>query len=196
MAHRHHSADRHTPAATPARAIILIGLRASGKSTAGARAAAQLAWPFIDLDDRTAARLNAPTVSEAFSSAGEPAFRAAEAGALAELLHAPLAPAVVSLGGGTPTAPGAADLLRAAQARGDITIIYLRASVPTLKARLARTDIAARPPLTGAGTIDEVQAVFDARDPLYTSLASQVIDTDAMTTEAVMRELVAIARAQ
>src|SRR5215831_318416 len=105
--------------------IVLIGLRGSGKTTIGRALGAALALPFVDLDELTAKAMGARTVGEAFRSGGQAAFRAAEARALREALLK--RDQVLALGGGTPTAPGAADAMCAAQ-RGGARLIYLRAT--------------------------------------------------------------------
>lgn len=153
--------------------LALIGLRASGKSTVGALVAASVGRPFIDLDQRTLSLLGAPTVAHAWRDAGEHAFRAAEARALADALR--LGSAVLALGGGTPTAPGAADALRAARARNAARVIYLHAEPEALRARLAASP-GDRPSLTGKGTLEEIYDLSAARDPLYRSLADLVLD--------------------
>ncbi len=133
--------------------LILIGLRGSGKSTLARLLGEQLGTRAIDLDDRTAALLHAPSPGDAFRKAGQAAFRAAEARALSTALAEN--PKVLALGGGTPTAPGAADQLRlwAAAVPGLRKIVYLAASPQTLAARLADTDPASRPALLGAPTL-------------------------------------------
>jgi len=162
--------------------ILLMGLRASGKTTLGQILAARLGLAFVDLDDVTAARLGCVDVPEAWSRHGPEAFRHAEADALRDVLtHTGQ---IIALGGGTPTAPGAEAILRNAVAARTIHLIYLRATPGTLRARLMLTDTASRPSLTGGDVIDEVQRVFDARDPLYRSLASDVVQLDATTPEA------------
>lgn len=121
---------------------------------------------------------------------GPSAFRAAEAGALRQLLEPPPAgsPAgggalagVIALGGGTPTAPGVGELLRRHADARRIELVYLRATPATLRARLAGTNLDQRPSLTGAGVVDEVEVVFHQRDALYCELATLRLDTDAMT---------------
>lgn len=159
--------------------VILIGLRGCGKSTVGALLAQRLTKPLIDLDERTAARLGTPTAGDALRTHGEPAFRAAEAAALKDALAHDRA--VLALGGGTPTAPTAADTLRAARASDVARIIYLHAPPDTLRARLSATDTRTRPALTSAGVLNEVAALYAARDPLYRSLADLVIGIDAIT---------------
>lgn len=105
----------------------------SGKTTVGALLARQLAWRFVDLDERIekAAGLG---ISEIFQRLGESAFRQIEA----EQLRAALGRAsenkesiVLALGGGTYAQPGAADFLRAA----NIPVIWLDSPIDVLLAR-------------------------------------------------------------
>lgn len=159
--------------------IILIGLRASGKSTAAAIIAAQLGCPMIDLDHVVAQRANLPAAADLIARDGIDAFRIAESQALAAIMDE-TGTVVLALGGGTPTAPHAAGMLRAAARRG-IRIVYLRATPTTLRTRLAQTDLSSRPSLTGAGTLDEVKTLFDARDWLYQELASTIINVDDLS---------------
>lgn len=182
---------------------MLIGLRASGKTTVGALLARDLGLPFVDLDALTLEALNAAragaapsaTIADAWRRWGEPAFRHAESVALERALREPRA--VVALGGGTPTAPGAADALRAARRSGGALICYLRAEPSVLRARLSRAVVAGadaqRPSLTGAGAIEEVDAVFAARDPLYRALADAIVDASG-APEACARDIAALVR--
>ncbi|MDX2114317.1 MAG: shikimate kinase [Planctomycetota bacterium] len=163
----------HTP-----KALILIGLRASGKSTLARALAAAQQLPCADLDHLTAAELGHDSVRAAWAAVGEPAFRIAETRALARALETP-GDLVLALGGGTPTAPGAAELLRAARDAGHAVIVYLRCTPDELRRRLAAAGPAAladRPSLTGAAPLDEIESVFRARDSLYSSLASRTLE--------------------
>ncbi len=159
-----------------------MGLRASGKTTLGQALAAHLSRPFVDLDEVAAAMLGCVDVPEVWAMHGPAAFRGAEVGALRQILDAGAnPPAVIALGGGTPTAPGAGDLLREHARAGRIVLVYLRASPQTLRARLERTDLDERPSLTGEGVLDEVAGVFRQRDPLYRELATRLLETDGLT---------------
>ena len=100
---------------------------------------------------------------------------------------------VVALGGGTPTAPGAADLLRTARDARRAIIVYLTAEADTLRTRLAAGDMADRPSLTGADPRAEIEAVLARRDPLYRDLATEVIETDSMGVEEVAGALARLA---
>jgi shikimate kinase len=152
---------------------VLLGLRGAGKSTLGPMIASRAGVPVVDLDDRTREALGHATVADAWREAGEPAFRDAEARSLRAALAGPRC--VLALGGGTPTAPGAADALRTAAGARRITLTYLHALPDALRARLREGD-ANRPSLTGAGMLDEIDAVYRARDPLYRELATHIVD--------------------
>jgi shikimate kinase len=170
----------------PVPTIILLGLRASGKTTVGRLLAARLGRVFVDLDDRTAAALGAASAGAALARHGEAAFRLAEAGALGAALGE--GPMVLALGGGTPTAPGAEALLKRGREAGKIRVVYLRASASELRSRLAG-DATVRPSLTGRGTMDEVEELLAARDPLYRGLADVVIEAGEGGAEEVVRRV-------
>lgn len=167
--------------------IVLMGLRASGKTTVGQLLATRLTRPFVDLDDVTAARLGCVDVPEAWARHGPETFRAMEAEALREVLSN--LGQVVALGGGTPTAPGAGEILRIAVEKREIHLVYLRATPGTLGARLALTDLSSRPSLTGGGVIDEVERVFAARDSLYQTLAGVVVPVDGITESGTVKKV-------
>lgn len=170
--------------------LILIGLRASGKSTLGRLLAQDLGRDFVDLDDVVAARMNASGPGEAIGRDGIDAFRSAEAEALREVLEGK--DQIIAMGGGTPTAPGAAEVLRTSGAN----IVYLRGTPETLRDRLASSDNSDRPALVGDDVLSEVQALFDQRDGLYRELARSVIHIDGVREESVLRALIALDRAE
>jgi shikimate kinase len=113
--------------------LCLAGFMGSGKTTIGTLLARQLAWRFVDLDDRieTAAGLRIP---EIFERLGELAFRQIEAdqlratlGRVFELKES----IVLALGGGTYAQTGAPEFLRAA----NVPVIWLDSPVEVLLAR-------------------------------------------------------------
>lgn len=173
--------------------LLLIGLRGSGKSTLGRALARRLGREFVDLDDLTPKLLNAPTLAEAWTTRGEAAFRRAEVGALTELL-AHSTDRVIALGGGTPAAPGAPDLLHAQIIQGRILLVYLAAEPATLRARMEQSDNTHRPSLTGADPLIEIDAVHAKRDPLYRRIADEVLDTDDLTVDEAIEALAALAQ--
>jgi shikimate kinase len=105
----------------------------SGKTTVGTLLARQLAWRFVDLDERIeqSAGLAIPQIFERF---GEPAFRQIEAdqlraalGRAGELKEA----TVLALGGGTYAQPGCPEFLRNAGA----PVVWLDAPIELLLSR-------------------------------------------------------------
>jgi shikimate kinase len=113
--------------------LSLAGFMGSGKTTIGTLLARQLAWRFVDLDERIeeAAGLSIPQIFERF---GEPFFRQREA----DQLRAALGRAselkqgtVLALGGGTYAQSGCPEFLRSA----GVTVLWLDAPVEVLLAR-------------------------------------------------------------
>lgn len=154
--------------------VIIIGPRASGKTTIGRALALSLHRAFVDLDGETQrAFAECSSVSEAWSRYGEAAWRAAEREALARVIAK--SGQVIALGGGTPMISVAFDDLMHARAHGTAEIIYLQCDVATLRNRL-RHDGGDRPALRGSNPIDEVEQIVREREPVYTRLASVVID--------------------
>jgi len=105
----------------------------SGKTTVGTLLARQLAWRFVDLDERIelSAGLAIPQIFERF---GEPAFRQIEAdelraalGRAGELKEA----TVLALGGGTYAQPGCPEFLRNA----GTPVLWLDSPIELLLAR-------------------------------------------------------------
>lgn len=111
----------------------LAGFMGSGKTTIGTLLARQLAWRFVDLDDRIeeAAGLRIPQI---FERLGEPAFRQIEADQLRTALGRALEQKeslILALGGGTYAQVGAPEFLRAA----GVPVIWLDASIDILLTR-------------------------------------------------------------
>lgn len=105
----------------------------SGKTTVGTMLARQLAWRFVDLDDRIE-EASGLRISEFFERFGEPAFRTLEADQLRAVLGraAEMKESIVlALGGGTYAQQGAPEFLRAQ----GIPVIWLDASIESLLAR-------------------------------------------------------------
>lgn len=113
--------------------LCLAGFMGSGKTTVGSLLARQLAWRFVDLDDRIeeSAGLSIP---EIFERLGEPAFRQIEAGQLRAALGRASEHkegTVLALGGGTYAQPGCPEFLRAAGA----PVLWLDSPLELLLAR-------------------------------------------------------------
>jgi shikimate kinase len=105
----------------------------SGKTTIGTLLARQLAWRFVDLDDRIeeSAGLTIPQIFERF---GEPAFRQIEADQLRSALgraYELKEGTILALGGGTYAQPGCPEFLRAA----GVAVLWLDSPVELLLSR-------------------------------------------------------------
>ncbi len=143
----------------------------SGKSTVGALLARQLAWRFVDLDDRIeeAAALRIP---EIFERLGEAVFREMEAAQLRSVLGRAAEQReslVLALGGGTYAQPGAPEFLRVA----GVPVVWLDAPLETLLTRcLAMTG---RPMFRDEASF---RALYAQRLPSY-QLADYRVDGSA-----------------
>lgn len=91
--------------------VVLIGMRGSGKTFIGERAAAALGWSCIDADSYFE-KCHGTGVREFVHEHGWPAFRSAETEILQDLLTNKGNRYVISLGGGIVETPAARDLLK------------------------------------------------------------------------------------
>jgi shikimate kinase len=124
--------SRHRPQPRVA-VVCLAGFMGSGKTTVGTLLARQLAWRFVDLDDRIE-KTAGLRISEFFERHGEPAFRALEAEQLRTVLGRAAEtkePTILALGGGTYAQPGAPEFLRSQ----GIPVIWLDCPIEKLLAR-------------------------------------------------------------
>ena len=166
-------------ASESSRALCLIGLRCSGKTSVGAELARLRGWEFSDLD---AELLALARESAAFDSAGDvlarlglEVFRALESEVLVCALARP-GPMVLATGGGVVERESNRELLAGA------TCVWLRAEPEVLCARM-RADSTTRPPLietrTGADPLLEIEALLERRESWYRALATVAIDANA-----------------
>ncbi|MDA0295521.1 MAG: hypothetical protein O3A19_05615 [Planctomycetota bacterium] len=166
--------------------LILIGLRGSGKSTAGRATADLVSRPFIDLDDRTQA-VCGTDAKTCFEERGEIAWREAESSALRRAIDEPH-PSIIALGGGTPTAPNAEAMLQEARRKGLGRIVWLKDTPANLATRIV--DDQRRPALSGLEPTEEMQLMLERRGPIFSGLADAEIDIDNRPLSAVVAELV------
>lgn len=163
--------------------IILIGYRASGKTSAGRELARLLERPFFDSDRMVFAKTGR-TVREIVEAGGWQAFREVEKTVIAELSC--LDDAVIALGGGAVMDPDNAAMLAE---RG--RFVWLKADARLLALRMSgdRNGAAERPALTGAGAIAEIEEVLAARAPVYRDVAHIVVDTAGKEPSLIAREI-------
>ncbi|RPG14795.1 MAG: shikimate kinase [Phycisphaera sp. TMED9] len=168
--------------------LILIGLRGSGKSTAGRATADLVSRPFIDLDERTEAFCGSDATT-CFKERGEAAWRDAETAVL-QLALDETTPSIIALGGGTPTAPGAAAMLHDAREGGRIKIAWLNGTPANLAARIAGQP--GRPALTDLEPAEEMRMMLERRGPIFGELANARIEIDDRPRSAVVADLVSL----
>nr|OLB84109.1 MAG: hypothetical protein AUI12_14450 [Acidobacteria bacterium 13_2_20CM_2_57_6]PYT39349.1 MAG: shikimate kinase [Acidobacteriota bacterium]PYT43705.1 MAG: shikimate kinase [Acidobacteriota bacterium]PYT60948.1 MAG: shikimate kinase [Acidobacteriota bacterium] len=167
--------SRGTQARVPI--LCLAGFMGSGKTTIGTLLARQLAWHFVDLDDRIeeSAGLAIPQI---FERLGEPAFRQIEA----DQLRAALGRAtemkentVLALGGGTYAQPGCPEFLRAAGA----PVLWLDSPIEVLLSRCMT--MTGRPLFRDEASF---RALYAQRLPSY-HLADYRVDSSEEPTQVV-----------
>jgi shikimate kinase len=162
--------------------VVLVGLPGAGKSTTGRRLAKILAVPFADSDELIEAA-QGRSVAQLIVDGGEPAFRVAEADAVAGALTG--FGGVLALGGGALGAPAT----RAAIADSGVPVVVLRAAVDTLRVRVgdARTR-----PLLAKDPAERLTVLAAERAPLYDALATFTVDTDDRTPGQVAATIAAL----
>src|SRR5208283_10092 len=79
--------------------LVLIGYRATGKTTLARHLAQRLGWDWIDADVEVEQRAG-KSIARVFAEDGEPAFRDLEAAVIADLCRKPRL--VLAAGGGAP----------------------------------------------------------------------------------------------
>ncbi|KAF9266627.1 Shikimate dehydrogenase [Marasmius fiardii PR-910] len=143
--------------------IIVIGMRGSGKSFIGERAAVSLGWAFIDADSYFEQKHQTP-VREFVHNKGWDAFREAETTVLKELLTAHPTRHVLSLGGGIVETAAARDLLKDyATKKGPV--VY---NVRNLEEIVSYLGEEASRPAYG----EPIEVVFDRRVPWFRECSS------------------------
>jgi len=162
--------------------ILLVGMMGAGKTTVGERLAERLGWAYLDSDAEVEAATGL-TVPALFARDGEPAFREAEAAALARAC-ASTHPVVVSVAGGAVLRPENRTLLSSSG-----TVVWLRARPETLAARVG--DGLGRPLLEAdpAGTLARLDA---ERRPFYEELADATIDVDELSAGDVAEQILSL----
>jgi 3-dehydroquinate synthetase/shikimate kinase len=147
--------------------VVLVGLPGSGKSVVGRRLAGRHAAQFIDLDERIESA-EGRSIPEIFSETGEPAFRALERQAIADLGPPDAAPdvrRVIATGGGAVVDPRN----RWALYRGRTTV-WLDGRPEVLAQRLRRSPHV-RPLVTGRDPIGTIRDLAARREPFYAAAA-------------------------
>lgn len=152
--------------------IFLIGPMGSGKTTVGKQLAKLANLAYFDLDQVITETSNA-AISWIFEHEGEPGFRKREHKALKMLCaHTN---SVIATGGGCITTPNNCTLLK----RHGF-VIYLRVSAEVQLKRIAHSPHL-RPLFSQNPTLEKLDALNRAREPLYRATADFSLHTDTQT---------------
>ncbi len=165
------------------RRILLIGFRATGKSTVGRILARKVGWDFVDLDDYVEEKAG-KSIREMVEEGGWEAFRKKEREALREF--SPRERLVLALGGGAVRHREEMESLR-----DGALVVWLCARPETILRRLSadpRTQTQ-RPSLTGRSWEEEVVELLREREPLYRHFADLALCTDALSPEEIARKI-------
>jgi shikimate kinase len=163
------------------RAIVLVGMMGSGKSSVGRRLAGRLGLPFVDADTEieTAAHM---TIPEIFAQRGEAEFREGERRVISRVLTT-RAPLVLATGGGA---------FMNAETRARVKelgiSIWLKAEPEVLMRRVRRN--AKRPLLQTADPEATLRRMLTEREPVY-ALADITIQSSDEPHEVVVGETIA-----
>lgn len=158
--------------------VSLIGYRGCGKSSVAPFIANALQCGWVD-SDREIERRAEMSIAEIFAQHGEQHFRDLESEVLQTLVDSQES-IVIAAGGGAILREQNRIALKAAG-----PVVWLTAKVEVLAERIqgdAATD-ANRPSLTGAGVVDEINQVLEARLPLYQEAATAMVSTDDQGVE-------------
>lgn len=169
--------------------LVLIGYRASGKSSVAAALARRLHRPWVDLDEVLVQEAGC-SIAEIVAKEGWKGFRRREKELTQRFGQA--RGQVLATGGGVVLDPENVEVLR----KNGI-VIWLKAAPAVIRERLGQDagTAAYRPSLTGGDTLAEVERVLAERESLYQSAAHLVIDTtDLPVSEVVERILQAVSR--
>jgi shikimate kinase len=161
--------------------ILLVGMMGAGKSTVGHALARQLSWPYYDNDEllRRATGIDTRVLQE---RAGVGALRRAESAALSIALQEGT-PLVASVAGGVVVDP-----LDRQRLRSGGFVVWLRAELATLDARVAGTDR----PWLGAHPAEAMRELYAGREDLYRSFADLIVDVDRRDVDDVADEIVRV----
>ena len=152
--------------------IVFVGPRAAGKSSLAKLLAGRLGCDFHDTDALLAASVGCPA-GDFLATKGEVAFRAAEQLVVRQALADPEV-RVLALGGGAVLDQDVRDLL----VSPGYFVVFLSAPMAVLVER--QIDGSFRPPLTKQSLANEVETLFEIREPLYKAVSDLELDTNSL----------------
>jgi len=156
---------------------IVVGPPGAGKTTVGQALAALLGVGFADTDQLIEQQAGKP-IPEIFFDEGEEAFRALERATIAETLGS--FGGVLALGGGAILHEGTRESLR------EHTVVFLSVE---LSDAVKRVGLGAGRPLLSVNPRATLKYLMEQRRPLYASVATHTVATDARAPEEIAAEL-------
>ena len=163
--------------------LILIGYRATGKTTVAQVLSARMGWEWMDADVEIERRAG-KSIAEIFAQDGEPVFRDIEARVVADLCKREQL--VLAAGGGAPLRPESRQAMRAAG-----LVVWLKAEPETILTRMSgdATTAGRRPDLTDRGGLAEIVDLLGKRTAIYRESAHLEVDTEGKTPEKIAGEI-------
>ena len=163
--------------------LILIGYRATGKTTLARLLAERLACDWIDADVEIERRAG-KSIARMFAEDGEPAFRDLEARVIADLCRR--TDLVLAAGGGAPLREESRQRMRASG-----KVAWLKARPETIHQRMTAdaTTASRRPSLTEYDPVREIVELLDRREPIYRETAHLELDTEGKSPERLADEI-------
>lgn len=162
---------------------VLIGYRATGKTTVARSLAGRLGWEWVDADVEIERRAG-KSIARIFAEDGEPAFRDLEAEVIRDLCGRRRI--VLAAGGGAPLRPQSRRVMRDSG-----RVVWLKALPETILARMSGdvTTTERRPDLTDRGGLEEIVQLLSQRESVYRESAHVEVDTEQKTPEGIAAEI-------
>ena len=163
--------------------LILIGYRATGKTTLARLLAEKLGFDWVDADVEIERRAS-KSIARIFAEDGEPAFRDLEAEVIADFCRRERL--VLAAGGGAPLRRESRHTMRAAG-----RVVWLKASPQTILARMSgdATTAGRRPNLTDKGALEEIVHLLTQRESIYRESAHLEVDTEGKPPAQITAEI-------
>jgi len=157
--------------------VVLVGPMGAGKTTVAEILGRAWDLPVRDTDADIVAA-SGREISDIFVESGEDHFRALEAAAVGAALAEH--DGVLALGGGAVMRAETRDLL------ADVPVVFLRVG---LSDAVKRVGLGVGRPLLLGNVRSRIKALLDERTPIYESVATHVVETDARTPDEVAAEI-------
>ncbi|HUG32283.1 MAG TPA: shikimate kinase [Acidimicrobiia bacterium] len=159
----------------------LVGMMGSGKTSVGKAVANQVGVPFYDTDLMVTEMACLP-IPEIWDGVGEEGFRRLENQVVAAI---PESGVIVAAGGGAVLSKRNRERMTR-----DGVVVWLRCDPELLAKRIAGQGDR---PLLEKGDIPEtLTSIFEQRAPLYEEVATHIIDTDDLSIEDIVLEVVEV----